>query len=289
MGNLVQMKAAADALSKTFSFPPLLFGIFSAVICAFLLFGGYEKLSRATGIIIPCLSLVYLVMSVRVIWIEADQIYPLCRTICARAFSFSSASGGILGFLFSHSLRQGIAKGSFSHEAGCGTAPMAHASADTDSAVRQGFFGIIEVMCDTLLLCTLTAYTVLLSETALIGSSTEVAINAFSASLGEPVKILLGLSIFLFALGSVASWSFYGQESIRALGLGKKSIKIYGAFFAFSAFLGCIIPEGIVWQLADLSISAMALINIVAVLLLSETVIKLTKSFCKKDRGSKTI
>ena len=92
MGSLVQMKAAADALSETFRFPALLFGLLSAVLCAYLLFGGYEKISRLTAFLIPLLSAVYLIMALRIVWLESERIYPLCREIFKEAFSFSSAS-----------------------------------------------------------------------------------------------------------------------------------------------------------------------------------------------------
>lgn len=274
MGNLVQMKAAADALSKTFSFPPLLFGIFSAVICAFLLFGGYEKLSRATGIIIPCLSLVYLVMSVRVIWIEADQIYPLCRTICARAFSFSSASGGILGFLFSHSLRQGIAKGSFSHEAGCGTAPLAHAGANTKIPAKQGVFGIFEVFFDTIVLCTLTAFVILLSqgENFTQTNGMRLVLDSFAHYYGSSAYYIITLCVVLFALATVVCWGYYGKEMLSYLSKSSTFSKAYVYIFCAVAAIGAVMEENTVWQISDITAALMTALNLSAVFMLRKEV-----------------
>ena len=274
MGNLVQMKAAADALSKTFSFPPLLFGIFSAVVCAFLLFGGYEKLSRATGIIIPCLSIVYLAMSVRIVWIEADQIYPLCRTICARAFSFSSASGGILGFLFSHALRQGIAKGSFSHEAGCGTAPLAHAGANTKIPAKQGVFGIFEVFFDTIVLCTLTAFVILLSqgENFTQTNCMRLVLDSFAHYYGSSAYYIITLCVVLFALATVVCWGYYGKEMLSYLSKSSSFSITYIYLFCAVAAIGAVMEENTVWQISDITAALMTALNLSAVFMLRKEV-----------------
>ena len=274
MGNLVQMKAAADALSKTFSFPPLLFGIFSAVVCAFLLFGGYEKLSRATGIIIPCLSIVYLAMSVRIVWIEADQIYPLCRTICARAFSFSSASGGILGFLFSHALRQGIAKGSFSHEAGCGTAPLAHAGANTKIPAKQGVFGIFEVFFDTIVLCTLTAFVILLSqgENFTQTNGMRLVLDSFAHYYGSSAYYIITLCVVLFALATVVCWGYYGKEMLSYLSKSSSFSIAYIYLFCAVAAIGAVMEENTVWQISDITAALMTALNLSAVFMLRKEV-----------------
>ena len=274
MGNLVQMKAAADALSKTFSFPPLLFGIFSAVVCAFLLFGGYEKLSRVTGIIIPCLSIVYLVMSVRVVWIEADRIYPLCRMICARAFSFSSASGGILGFLFSHALRQGIAKGSFSHEAGCGTAPLAHAGANTKIPAKQGVFGIFEVFFDTIVLCTLTAFVILLSqgENFTQTNGMRLVLDSFAHYYGISAYYIITLCVVLFALATVVCWGYYGKEMLSYLSKSPSFAKAYIYIFCAVTAIGAVMEENTVWQISDITAALMTALNLSAVFMLRNDV-----------------
>ena len=282
MGSITQTKAAADGVFLSVKIPPVICGAIFFFTVLYLCFGGEKKISSFTLKIVPPLCLAYVILSVAVIFIFRHNIPYIISVIFSEAFTFRAGTFGILGFFCTPAMRYGLTRGIMSNEAGCGTAPIAHAKADTDSPVRQGFFGIAEVICDTLILCTLTAFVVLLSNTPLSGSSTEVAINSFASALGEPIKIFLGISIFLFALGSVAGWAFYGEESAKALGFGKKSLVIYGVLFAFSAFAGCIMPENTVWELADLSIAVMATVNTVAVLLLSPTVIKLTKDFCKK-------
>lgn len=279
MGCITQTKAAADAFFVSTGLSPVICGAVFFIIVLYLSVGGGEKISSFTLKLIPSLCLGYVILSIAVIYVFKENIPYVTSVIFSEAFTFRAGAGGTLGFICSPAMRYGVTRGIMSNEAGCGTAPFAHARAETDSAVRQGFFGIVEVLLDTLILCTLTAYVVLLSDCAIDGGSTELAINAFASALGEWVKLLLGISIFLFALGSVAGWSFYGQEAVKALGLGKRSLRVYGALYAAMAFLGCIMPENAAWVLADLSISVMAIINIGAVLLLSSAVIKLTKNF----------
>ncbi len=281
MGSITQTKAAADGVFTALNISPVICGAVFFVIVLYLSFGGSEKISGFTLRLIPPLCLAYVILSLAVIFIFRDNVLYVTATIFSEAFTPRAGVGGALGFLFSPAMRYGVTRGIMSNEAGCGTAPFAHARAETDSPVRQGVYGIIEVLCDTLLLCTLTAYVVLLSGSALTGSATEIAINSFAFALGKPVKSFLGISIFLFALGSVVGWSFYGQEAVKALGLGRGTLRIYGVLFSFSAFLGCVMPENTVWELADLSISVMAVINISAVLLLSGAVIKLTREYCR--------
>ncbi len=274
MGSLVQMKAAADALSETFAFPALLFGIVSAVGCAFLLFGGYEKISRVTAVIIPLLSAVYLVMSVRIVWMEADRIYPLCRMIFMRAFSLSSASGGILGFLFSRALRQGIAKGSFSHEAGCGTAPLAHAGADTKIPAKQGIPGIFEVFFDTIVLCTLTGFVILLSQGENITQSNgmRLVLDSFASYYGNSAYYIVTLCIVLFALATVVCWGYYGKEMLSYLSKSHTLSVIYVYLFCAASALGAVMEENTVWQISDITVALMTALNLSAVFMLRKEI-----------------
>ncbi len=281
MGSITQTKAAADGVFTSLKISPIVCGAVFFVIVLYLSFGGSEKISGFTLKLIPPLCLAYVILSLTVIFIFRDNVLYVTSVILSEAFTPRAGVGGVLGFLSSPAMRYGVTRGIMSNEAGCGTAPFAHARAEIDSPVKQGVYGIIEVLCDTLLLCTLTAYVVLLSGSAFNGGATEIAINSFASALGQPVKAFLGFSIFLFALGSVVGWAFYGQEAVKALGLGGGALKIYGVLFSLSAFIGCVMPENTVWELADLSVSVMAVINISAVLLLSGTVIKLTREHCR--------
>jgi AGCS family alanine or glycine:cation symporter len=280
MGSLVQMKAAADALSETFRFPALLFGILSAVLCAYLLFGGYEKISRVTAAAIPLLSAVYLVMAVRIVWAHADEVYPLCRLIFLRAFSPSAASGGILGFIFSAALRQGVAKGSFSHEAGCGTAPLAHAGADTKIPAKQGILGIFEVFFDTIVLCTLTGFVILLTQGEHFKQTNgmQLVLDAFAAQYGNGARYVITLSVVLFALATVVCWGYYGKEMLSYLTKSSSVLTAYTILFCIFAAVGTVMKENTVWEISDITVALMTALNLSAVFMLRKEVRRETEA-----------
>ncbi len=274
MGNMTQVRAAADGARFL---PNVILGVIFFITVLLITLGGGKRISSFSVKVVPPLCLVYAVCAIMVIIMNVDKIGDVTKTIITDAFTPTAGVSGIMGFLCSPALRLGITRGIMSSEAGCGSAPMAHARAETENPVRQGLFGMIEVVCDTLILCTLTAYTVLLSGVPLSGEATDIALNAFSSVLGEPVRVILGISIFFFALAAVSCWAFYGQESLLNLGASRKLVRAYGLIFAVFSFVGCVISENSLWELSDLSVSLMALINITALLLLAPEIIKITK------------
>ncbi len=279
VGNMTQVRAAADGLSFACGVPDIITACVFLTAVLYLTVSNKDRISGFTAKIIPILCTGYVIAALCVIFILRDKLGEITSLIIADAFTPRAGMSGFIGFLCSPALRLGIQRGIMSNEAGCGTAPIAHAGAVTDHPARQGFLGIAEVLCDTLLLCTLTAYVILLSGAVPSGSSTELALNSFTSVLGNGIRYFLGAAIFLFALASVAGWAYYGRESLRALGLGNRYYKIYGLIFACAAFAGCLIPEGPIWQLSDISISLMAIINVGALLMLAPTVTYLSKDF----------
>ncbi len=280
MGNMTQVRAAADGIGFI---PDKLLGVIFFFSVLFITIGGGERIAAFGVRAVPPLCIVYAMCAFAVIIANADKIGDVTKTIISEAFTPIAGASGIMGYLCSPALRLGITRGIMSSEAGCGSAPMAHARASDADPVRQGIFGIIEVACDTLLLCTLTAYTILLSDVPLTGEATAIALNAFSSVFGRPIRILLGISIFFFALAAVSCWSFYAEESLSNLGAGKKTITLYEVIFAVFSFTGCVVSEDIVWELSDLFVSLMALVNITALILLLPEVIRVTRGFFKKD------
>ncbi len=278
MGNMVQMNAASGAVSSAFAFSPLLFGIVSAVILGFLLYRGFHGISRVTSVLIPILSVLYLVMSCRVIMLEYAKIPALLYEIVKDAFSVSSASGGILGFLLTGALRQGVAKGSFSHEAGCGTAPMAHAGADTKIPAKQGLLGIFEVFFDTILLCTLTGFVILLASDGelITGNGMHLVIYSFARYYGKAAVWFIGISIILFAVATVVCWGYYGKVCLLYLTRSQTAQRAYDILYPAVAVLGAVMSESFVWALSDVTIALMTVLNLTAVFWLRENIRKET-------------
>lgn len=278
-GNVTQVNAAAQSAEAALGISPHLCGIILMVLILFFCRSG-SSIYSFTIRLIPALCGGYIILCLCVIFLHGNRIGEVTNLIISSAFTPRAGFGGVFGTVFSHAIRFGITRGVMSNEAGCGTAPIAHASAETESPASQGILGILEVLFDTLFLCSLTAYVILLSGTSTDGiPSTVIAINAFTESLGQAVSIPLSASMILFALASAAGWNYYGKVSIAHLGAGDKTVAFYTFCYAVCAFFGAIIPEGILWQLSDFSIYLMSLINTCAVLKLSSEVRKESAMF----------
>lgn len=281
MGNMTQVRAAADGVKFI---PSKLLGVIFFITVLAITAGGGKRISAFSVKVVPPLCLFYALCSITVIAANAEKIGEVTKTIISEAFTPLSGVSGVMGYLCSPALRLGITRGIMSSEAGCGSAPMAHARAENAEPVRQGLFGITEVICDTLVLCTLTAYTILLSGVPLTGEATDIALDAFSSVLGGSARVLLGISIFFFALAAVSCWSFYAQESLLNLGAGKRVMTAYGVIFAFFSFAGCVVSEALVWELSDIFVSVMAIVNMTALVLLSPEIMRVTKEAAEKDQ-----
>ncbi len=267
MGNMVQMNAAASAVCAAFPVTPLIFGIAAAVLSGILLHKGFHSISRVTAVLIPILSFLYLVMSCRIIVLDYARIPTLVGEIVSSAFDVSSASGGILGFVLTGAFRQGIAKGCFSHEAGAGTAPMAHAGADTKSPAKQGLFGIFEVFFDTIVLCTLTGFVILLASDGefVTGNGMNLVIWSFARYYGRYATYFISASIVLFAFATVVCWGYYGKVCLMYLMKTPFSVKLYDMLYPAVAVLAAVMPESAVWELSDVTVALMTILNLTAV------------------------
>ncbi len=183
------------------------------------------------------------------------------KIIVKDALNIKAGIGGATAFTFSQSIRYGITRGLITNEAGCGTAPIAHACADTDSCVRQGFWGIFEVFFDTFVLCTLTAFVILCDTSGNYGYDIKYILSRFSSVFGGSSDIILSVCIVMFAISTLIGWSQYGVTSLSHIFSGKKSKQAYFMTYALLAVLGSIITSQLMWDLADITISVMTIIN----------------------------
>ncbi len=276
-GNMAQVRSASDGVKLCFNATSVTVAVvFTLCILAIVLFGG-RKIERFTAFSVPILCVVYVAMSGAVIALRHESIGEVTKIILRDAFTPRAGAGGLFGFLSNGAIRYGICRGIMSNEAGCGTAPIAHAGTAGGDGIRQGHMGVLEVFCDTILLCTLTAYAILLSGAVPSGSACGLAITAFESVLGIGARYLLGISMFLFALAAVAGWWHYGTESLLTLGANKKVTLLYQLIFSFTAFAGCFLPENFIWDMSDLTISLMAIVNVTALLLLERECVLITK------------
>ena len=212
LGNIVQVSAAADSAKRTFGLPKIIYGIIFAVLCALVIFGGFKKISSFTVVVMPLVCLIYIVLAMRIILLNLGSLPRIFSDIMQAAFTPASGASGIFGYLISGAVRHGTAKGTFSHEAGSGTAPMSHAQSAEQSAAKQGLYGIFEVFFDTIVICTMTALVIIISGFAdsSLGSM-DIVISAFEKYYGAFSGYIFTFSMAIFAFSTVICWSYYGQ------------------------------------------------------------------------------
>lgn len=279
VGNAVQSFSAAKALRVSFDIPELLTGIVFALLTVLLINGGVKRVAGFSAVVIPILTVGYVVLSAAVIIKNKGMLPFVIRRIISEAFCLRATCGGVGGFLFSRAFRLGAARGVMSNEAGCGTAAFAHSVANV-KPTEQGVFGILEVFVDTVILCTLTAFTVLIAFPNDVPSmdGTELAAEAYSI-FGSFGGLFVSASSAIYAVASVVCWSFYGQESLIFLGANNRTRRSYTFIYGAAGILGALFTSNFVWELADLSVSLMALINTVCICILSRKSAKATSLY----------
>ena len=262
MGCVMQINALSSSVSSALKISPVTVGIIVCLLCLLSVCGNRQRVGRISEIAVPVASIAYIIVCILAIYVGRDKIFHAFGKIFTDAWNFRGVSGGIIGFLSSRALRYGTMRGLISNEAGCGTAPTAHASANTDSPYRQGLFGIVEVFVDTIVLCTLTALVIIIAGESGYTSPMDFCTSAFASLLGGWVRYFMAGAIFIFAFATMICWAHYGFEALRYFS-GK--IWVRGAYmlvFCASAIFGAVASADFVWEIADLAIGAMTLINL---------------------------
>ncbi len=279
LGGVMQSAAAAEAISGAFALPSLAVGVAIGLAATAVLWVGAKGVERACTLLIPLVCLLFSVASLGAIFVGRAALSAAFSAIFTGAFTWQSGTAGVGAFLGSRALRYGVARGLVSNEAGCGTAPIAHAAANTDSPVRQGLFGVVEVFVDTVLLCTMTALVILVSGVSpTAGGGMTFAMAAYRALLGEIAVPILSVFVLLFAFATVLCWAHYGTESLCMLtGKRKQPRWLLLAVLASCTWGGVAAPH-LVWDLTDLVLSVMAILNVTVLLFLRREVVDETSS-----------
>ncbi len=285
IGNMTQSNAISSSLEASFGIDNAATGFTVAFIVALVIIGGIGRIVKVTEVVVPFMSILYIVGAVVVIFQNLPHLPQTFSAIFEGAFSPQSAVSGVAGYTVMQSIRYGIARGVFTNEAGLGSASIAHAAADTDSAVKQGFWGIFEVFFDTIIVCTMTAIVVISSGLYSSGlSGTELTQAAFVQSLGRYGGQLLSISIVFFALASILGWYYYGETAIRYLFRKKRAISVYRVMFVAMVIVGAISNLEVIFSISDTFNGLMAIPNLIAIIGLSGIVFKLTKQYFAKDK-----
>ncbi len=284
MGSLLQVSAVASALEGAFEIPRLLTGIVLALVALWLIRGGSEGMMRITEKMVPLMTLGYLILSAAVLILRSEAIPRAFFRIFEDAFSPVAAAGGVGGFLLSRGVRFGTMRGLISNEAGCGTAPAAHATAIGVSPVRQGIMGIFEVFADTVVLCTLTALVILVGvgETGAVGEDfMGITLGAYRAVLGQPAAYFMAAAVLFFGFATVICWAHYGMESVSFLTEARWAKRGFGVIYGGSVLAGAVVSAAPIWQITDLAVGGMTLINLLTLMMMNREVREETMEWVK--------
>ena len=233
-----------------------------------------------TGKLVPFMALLYILLGLGVILLNIQNVPAVFASIFRGAFQPRAVTGGIVLSMFT-SLKKGVSRGIFSNEAGLGTGSIAHACADTKKPVKQGMFGIFEVFTDTIVICTLTALVILCSGVAVDygkAAGAELTILGFTSTYGSWVSIFTAIAMCCFAFSTAVGWGLYGARCIEFL-FSEKVIKPFMVIYSLVAILGATANLGLMWSIAETFNGLMAIPNLIALFLLSGTVVKLTKEY----------
>lgn len=291
IGNMVQANSVAEPALKVFGLPKALTGVVIAVLVFLVIVGGIKRIGKVASRLVPVMSVVYILGALTIIGMNISSIGSAFATIFSHVFSPSAAAGGFAGAAVAQAIRFGVARGVFSNEAGLGSAPIAHGAAKTKEPVREGLVAMLGPFIDTIVICTMTALVIVITgaytQTGADGNGltgavlTSVAFNK-GLGFGNVGEYIVAVGIILFAVSTIISWSYYGDRSIEYLlghRWGPKAVLPYRIFFCLLIPVGAIKEIGFVWNFSDVANGLMAWPNLVAIILLSPVVLRLTKEY----------
>ncbi len=260
--NSVQANTIAASLQSTFGCAPLWTGIAVSVLTAVIIFGGLRRVAKFSSVIVPAFALAYIVITMAVILLNLEKLPEVFRLIFSDAFSLRNAAGGALGATIMTGARRGL----FSNEAGMGSAPNAAATANISHPVKQGYVQAFSVFVDTLIICSCTAFIVLLANyQALDGEGIALTQRALTQELGGLGSYFLSASVLLFAFTSIIGNYYYGQANVEFLTRSRTVMVLFRTGVSVMVFLGAVLQLKLVWNAADLFMTVMALMNLYAI------------------------
>ncbi len=287
MGNMTQANAISTAVSEQTNAAPGALGLAVAAAVGMVIIGGVKRVSGVTEKIIPPLSLAVIIALLAVIIKNYSLVVPCIKQIFVSAFDFGSVSAGVGSYTLSKALKEGFARGVFSNEAGLGSSPLVHASADVKEPLSQGLWGIAEVFIDTVLMCTLTALA--LMTNGAYGSSAplspvQMSVAAFSDIFGNSSGLFVCVALCLFAFATIIGWGFYGEKAVE-YAFGEKAVTPYRIVFLTCTIIGCCASLDTVWALSDIFNALMAIPNLAAIIVLRKKAIYHIKKSALKTQG----
>jgi AGCS family alanine or glycine:cation symporter len=279
IGNTVQANSVADALNTSFGIPTWATGLVLMVLVGAVILGGIQRIGHVASALVPAMAIGYIAVGLIVLVANAAEIPNALGLIFTHAFSPVAATGGFAGAAVAAAIRFGVARGVFSNEAGLGSAPIAHAAATTKDPVRQGKIAMLGTFIDTIVVCSITGLAIISTGVWTSGvTGAPLTGAAFEAALPGVGNYLVTIALTVFAFTTMLGWAFYCEKCIEFL-IGVKAITPFRVLWCLAALVGAVGNLGIIWLVADTLNAMMAIPNLIALLVLSPVVFKLTKEY----------
>ena len=285
IGNMVQVNSMADALSVSFGVPDWVTGVVTMVVTGLVILGGIKRIGKVAAALVPAMCFGYIIAALIVLFLNAEAIPAAFALIFEHAFSPAAATGGFAGAAVMAAIRFGVARGIFSNEAGLGTAGIAQAAGTTTSSVRSGLIGMLGTFIDTIIVCSMTALVILTTGAWTSGASgAALSSAAFESALPGVGQYLLALALMVFSYTTILGWSYFGERCWEYL-VGTKAILPFRILWVVAIPFGAIAQLDFAWLVADTLNGLMAIPNLVALVLLSPVVVKLTREYFAKSKA----
>ena len=281
IGTFTQVNSITESIQNTAQVDPAITALILSIFVGIAVFGGLKSISKVSTAVVPFMAIVYILGTLTVILFNIEKIPATLALIFTSAFSPTAAVGGFAGASIRMAIQNGVARGVFSNESGLGSAPIAAAAAKTNEPVEQGLISMTGTFIDTLIICTLTGLTILVTG-VWSGDLNGVALtqSAFSTVFSYFGPALLTIFLVLFAFTTILGWNYYGERCFEFL-FGVRFIWLYRVVFVVMVLLGGFIELDMVWIIADIVNALMALPNLIALLVLSPVVVADTKKYFK--------
>ena len=284
IGSMVQSNSVADALNHSFSIAPGITGIVLMGLTAAVIIGGVRSIGRVTALLVPVMIALYVLGALAVILMHITEIPGVLAMVVSSAFQPVAATGGFAGATVMMAIRQGMARGIFSNEAGLGTAPMAHAASTAETPLVQASIGMLDVFIDTIIVCSMTGFVILVTGTWTAGSSAASMMTsmAFEQALPGVGQFAVTICLTFFAFTTILGWCVYGERCAIYL-FGDRAQMVFRLVYCLAVGVGSVLALDAVWLLADTCNALMALPNLTGVLLLSPVLFKIVRDEVARD------
>ena len=275
IGNGVQVNSVSQVINNEFGFSTFSIGIVIAILVALVILGGIKSIGNITSKLVPVMSLVYILGGLLIIILNANQVGYVFNLIVTSAFTTTAATGGFAGATVWMALRYGVARGVFSNEAGLGSSPIAHAAAKTNNPVKQGMISMLEPLIDTLIVCTITAFVILMSNQWVGEINGAVLTVASFENLLADGKYIVIFGLILFSFSTIIGWSYYGEKCVEFL-FGSGVIIYYRILWIVIIPVAASIELNLMWLIADIMNGLMSIPNLIALILLAPVIFRQT-------------